>query len=82
MKIITKAEFLSLAKTKKLSLLQESPEAYEGGFKPNPNSIYALNKSNHLVAFYCAPVDEYHLYDKPKKQFSKTRRKFTTYSEK
>ncbi len=76
MKKLTELEFRVYALDNKLSLLSELPSNYTGGFVVNEKCIYALNKANHLVAYYNNALNEYHLYDAPMKGFSKTKRKF------
>jgi len=72
---LTKFEWATLVVTEKLQLLSEIQTDYKG-FKVNENSIYALNKAGNLVAFYNSVTDVYVKYDKPLKNFSKTKRKF------
>jgi len=74
--MMSKQEFIKMASSEKLSLLTEVQTPYDGGFKVSEKSVYALDRSGCLVAFYSAKDDTYIRYTKPIRSFSKTRRKF------
>lgn len=60
-----------------IKMLQETTD---WGLDSILNGIYHVNKDGQLVA-YQAPGSDLKVFNKPMKQFSKTRRKFTQIGE-